>query len=141
MPRVGAPLPEDLLDILHPWSDGMFTCGTSTFRTLEGAYQAHRGPAFERGYENLSGGQAWARGARRRLPHNLQALQLAVYARWADLACFQKAVSTHAGPFRVWHQERHVGRNLEILYAQLRGGRQSVQRTLELRSPSPEQPR
>jgi hypothetical protein len=135
MPRVGAPLPEDLLDILHPWSDGMFACGTSTFRTLEGAYQAHRGPAFERGYENLSGGQAWAKGARRQLPHRLEALRTAVEARSADLPLFQSAVMAHVGPFRVWHQERQVGKALEILYSQLRASRTFHQQRLDMVSP------
>ena len=137
MPRAGAPLPEDLRNILHPWSDGMFTCSPSTFRTLEGAYQAHRGREFERGYENLTGGQAWAKGARRGIPHRPGALQLAVDARFADLPLFQCAVRTHVGPFRVWHQERHIGKQLEILYAQRRTGCVSRQEIFGLDSLPP----
>jgi hypothetical protein len=132
MPRVGAPLPEDLLDILHPWSDGMFQYGRHTFRTLEGAYQAHRGAAFERGYEDLTGGQAWARGARRELPHRPDALRLAVRARFDDLPLFQSRVLSHSGPFRVWHQERCIGRLLETMYGELRAGRAAPIATVSL---------
>lgn len=135
MPRSGAPLPEDLLDILHPWSDGMFQCGPHVFRTLEGAYQAHRDDTFQRGYENLSGGQAWARGARRCIPHRPAALRQAVEARFADLEPFRRAVVGHVGPFAVWHQERFIGRQLEILYTQLRRGPLADQATLQVDSP------
>ena len=135
MPRVGAPLPEDLRNILHPWSDGMFECGTHTFRTLQGAYQAHRGSGFQAGFESLSGGQAWARGARSGLPHRPSILRMAVGARYADLDAFRSAVHDHKGPFRVWHQERRIGQLLEVLYAQLRHGRLAVQASLAVDSP------
>lgn len=135
MPRSGAPLPEDLRDILHPWSDGMFQCGNHTFRTLEGAYQAHRAAVFHPGYENLSGGQAWARGARRRIPHRAIALRVAVEARYADLEAFRGAVLGHTGPFKIWHQERSIGQQLEIIYGQLRRGSRSKQVPLSGDSP------
>lgn len=138
MPRVGAPLPEDLQDILHPWSDGMFQYGLHTFRTLEGAYQAHRGPSFERGYENLTGGQAWAKGARRGLPHRPDALRMAVRARFDDVPLFRSRILANTAPFRVWHQERRIGQLLEVLYGQLRHGFRTVQAPLALDSLHPE---
>lgn len=113
----------------------MFDCGPATFRTLEGAYQAHRGPSFERGYENLSGGQAWARGARRVIPHRPEALRCAVAARFDDLRSFREAIQAHRGPFHVWHQERRIGQLLELLYGQLREGDRSFQVSLVEDSP------
>lgn len=115
----------------------MFQCGQATFRTLEGAYQAYRGAAFEAGYENLSGGQAWARGARRGLPHRPSAWGAVVAARFSDLPLFADAIAAHAGPFHVWHQEPRVARLLEVLYAQLRRGAIPIQAHLGLPSPDP----
>lgn len=130
---------EQLRHPLHPWGDGMFDCGPRTFRTLEGAYQANRGPRFQAGYEHLSGGQAWARGARRCIPHRPEALRMAVKARFDDLAWFRTAIQSHQGSFHVWHQEPAFGHLLEILYAQLRSGGSTCQLRLPLDSPPSEQ--
>ena len=116
----------------------MFDFRGGTYRTLEGAYQAHRALAFRRGYENLSGGQAWARGARLGLPHRPEVLRSAVAARFDDLRCFRDAVKSHQGPFRIWHQERRIGLLLETFYGQLREGCQTVQASLIPDSLNPE---
>lgn len=122
---------EELSNILHPWSNAMFQCGTRTFRTIEGAYQAHR-KGFHPGYEDLNGGQAWARGARRRLEHDYEALRVVVQTRYAEVALFRATVQAHAGPFKVWHPEPCIAKALEVLYAQLRKGRVTVQNQLPL---------
>jgi hypothetical protein len=116
----------------------MFDFRGGTYRTLEGAYQAHRALTYQRGYEHLSGGQAWARGARLGIPHRPEVLRCAVRARFADLPAFRDAIGAHRGPFRVWHQEGRIGRLLEMLYAQLREGERGAQACLPLDSPNPE---
>lgn len=120
--------PKDRLDVLHPWHESYFRHRGTYYATIEGAYQAWRMGAHRPGFEDLTGGQAWARGARIGGRHRLEALRAAVARKFDDHAAF-RADARRRTPM-VWHQEPFIARVHILILADLRRGRRVLQARL-----------
>jgi len=120
--------PKDRLDLLHPWHESYFPHRGTYYATIEGAYQAWRTGVHRPGFEDLAGGQAWARGARLGGRHRIDALRGAVVSKFEDHAAFQRAVKSCTP--RAWHQEPLVAGWFNCILADLRDDRRFQQPTL-----------
>lgn len=122
--------PRDRLDLLHPWHEANFPHRGTHYATIEGAYQAWRLGRHRAGFAELSGGQAWALGARLGGPHRVEPLRTAVCSKFAGHEPFREAVLTRP-PRLVWHQEPIIARRLDFILDELGRGRVQHQVSLD----------